>query len=214
MRGAVGRGAWRRAERCRRAKPKSRRSRAWPAAAEPGAQGRVGDQPADRRGEGGGVAGRNQEAGLAVDRAAPRWRRPGWRRTASPWLAASISTLGRPSRSPSRAIRLASTKRSAARKAARTSAWRCAPRQAMRSARPRLSAWALRSGSSGPPPIWTKRQARSARQQGKGGQKVVVALLLHRPPDGEDDDGIGRIAARRGGGRGAVGAGKRARSRP
>ena len=62
---------------------------------------------------------------------------------ARPWLCASISTFGRPSRSPLPVTRLASAKRSAARYSASTSSCVSAPRQTMRSpmpsARARLS---------------------------------------------------------------------------
>ena len=78
------------------------------------------------------------------------------------WLAASISTLGSPSRSPSAAARDGSTNRSASRSAAITAPCAEAPRHSMRASRPSFAARAFSAAFSGPPPMWMKRQFSAA----------------------------------------------------
>ena len=81
----------------------------------------------------------------------------------SPWLDASTSTLGRPSRSPSAAIRQASAKMSALAVVRKhlVLRQRALPGDTIGDAEfGRQRACSL--SSSSPPPIWSKRQSRSA----------------------------------------------------
>ena len=195
------------------AKPKSRRSRAWPAApsrarkagsaiSRPIAAARAAGSPAGTRrpvspldeelldgaGPGGDarqpLAGRlHQHIGQAV--AVAVRGRSGW-----------------PARRDRRRARPPGSRPGSARRARR-----CA-RQG-RGSRPGLSG----SGSSGPPPIWTKRQARSAGSKARAARRsskpfFSTARPMERMTTGSEDWHPSR------GGRGSVGAGKRARSRP
>ena len=135
---------------------------------------------------------------------------------ARPWLCASISTFGRPSRSPSRGdlggeheqIGLAiggEHLRLRPRAAPFDAARRC----------PSRVACALQPLASAPPPIWTKRQCQIGRQQRQRVEQIVIALLLHRAAD-RQDDAPGRAGSlpSRAPRRARGGGGKRSRSSP
>ena len=127
---------------------------------------------------------------------------------ASPWLAASMSTFGRPSRSPDRASFEGRTKRSASRRSAITSGWALAPRKATLSAMPARSRLLLQGvRASSPPPTWAKRQWRSRRQGGERLEQIVEPLLGDGPADarrcgpgrrGSEPSRAGRLLGRRG----------------
>ena len=132
---------------------------ALPRGSEPLAQGRVPEEPFESRprarpgpqvGRGSRSPPSSISSGIAETRVATQGR---------PWLWASRRTLGRPSRSPSRATRLASTKTSAARSRASSSGRASAPAHSVRCAMPARSASRRRVAMRGPPPTWTKRHA-------------------------------------------------------
>ena len=175
------------------AKPKSRRSRAWPAAPSRARKRRVGDQPADRRGEGGGVAGRNQKARLAVDEQLLDGAGPGGdaRQPLARRLhqhigqAVAVAVAGDPA-GQREEIGGAQGRQDLG------LGLRAAPGDAPGKAE--ALGLGLQVGQQRAAADMDEAPGQIRRQQGKGGQQVVVALLLHRPPDGEDDDGIGGLA--------------------
>ncbi len=120
--------------------------------------------------------------------------------TGSRWLWASTITLGKPSRSPSLAMRQGSTNRSLARYSASTRVCACLPRNVTllrnsvaRGLRPQVVQQRA-AGNVGPVPVQVGRQQRECIEQG------VEALLLHGTTDRQEAHrrlGIGTIAGRR-----------------
>ena len=110
------------------------------------------------------------------------------------WLWASISTFGRPSRSPSAVTLAASTKRSAGdrRRAPRAGARRRATRSA---ARGRAGRPACAIPRRGPAADMHKTPGQIRRQQRQSGEQVVIAFFRHGAPDREQHDRMPRIAA-------------------
>ncbi|AIB13053.1 hypothetical protein ABAZ39_13895 [Azospirillum argentinense] len=134
-------------------------------------------------------------------------------RQASPWLCASISTLGSPSRSPSRAVRQGRTNRSARRYWAITASWAFAPCQSIRPSSPSAAACAFSAGSRSPPPMWVQRQCSPAgRRASASSSRSKPFFSTARPTDSSRTGSAESDPSRAG--RASGGSGKRLKSRP
>jgi len=98
--------------------------------------------------------------------------------------AASIKTLGSPSRSPSRAMRLGKTKTSESRIALITSGWSHAPRHVIRSWMFNTLARATSASPSPPPPMCSQCQSNDLGSRAKASIRLSNPFFsTNRPTD-------------------------------